>query len=506
MARTRLPEFGELAEHELHGPTVRLLPRGFCQANGIVLLGRRGDQASDRLTLGCASPVSAELLETVSQRIGVEVVSTPINAYEVNKALALAWGGGEGGKHHRVDFELSLPEPGATAPQILDDILLRALELGASDIHIERYDDDVDVRLRIDGVLHQLRTHLSPGTVAEAVTRIKVLAKLDIAERRLPQDGRFRLELGEGSAARTLDFRVATLAGLHGEDVVLRVLDPNLGLLPLSRLGMDAATGSTFRHLLLNPEGTILVTGPTGSGKTTTLYSALMEVRDGTRKIITAEDPIEYHLDKISQKQVSGVLGMADLSRAFLRQDPDVMLIGEIRDEATAQTAAQAASTGHVVLGTLHTSDAVSAISRLRGLGLENDEIADTVLAVLAQRLVRRICPGCSADDPMSPEARERLGPLVDRVPSARLGQGCEACHGTGYRGRVGTFELMVVGESLQDAIAEGRPVVELRKTLHAAGMRTLVDDLLDKVEAGETSVTELLRVTPYRHLRMARG
>jgi len=268
-------------------------------------------------------------------------------------------------------------------------------------------------------------------------------------------------------------------------------------------LGMPEAIQHEFLDLLSNPEGLILVTGPTGSGKTSTLYSALSHLNDGRKKILTAEDPIEYEISKISQKQVNVKAGLAELIRAFLRQDPDVILVGEVRDPETADVALKAAATGHIVLSTLHTSDALGSVHRLVGLGLELDRVAEALLGVIAQRLVRRVCPKCAVPTPPTPQQQRRFGSLLDGI-NPLLGTGCEYCNNTGYKGRIGIFELLVVDTELQDAIADGCQIPELRERLADAGYKTLVDDALDKVREGETSVEEMLRVLPYRYLKNA--
>ncbi len=255
--------------------------------------------------------------------------------------------------------------------------------------------------------------------------------------------------------------------------------------------------------LLSNPEGLILVTGPTGSGKTTTLYSAISHLNDGRRKILTAEDPIEYEIPKINQKQVGPKASLASLTRAFLRHDPDVILVGEIRDPETADVALQAASTGHIVLSTLHTSDALGSLQRLLGLGLELDRIAEAVLGVIAQRLIRRICPKCKVPRPPTEEQQQRLKSLLDGL-NPMAGSGCDACHHTGYSGRLGIFELLVIDTKMRDAITDGCEVQELREQRAAAGYRTMVDDAMDRVRDGQSTLEEVLRVLPYRYLKNA--
>jgi type II secretory ATPase GspE/PulE/Tfp pilus assembly ATPase PilB-like protein len=293
------------------------------------------------------------------------------------------------------------------------------------------------------------------------------------------------------------------VAGAHGEDVVIRVLGGQVGILPIHELGMTKKIREELVSLLSNPEGLILVTGPTGSGKTTTLYSAIAHLNDGRRKILTAEDPIEYEIPKINQKQVGPKASLADLTRAFLRHDPDVILVGEIRDSETADVALQAAATGHIVLSTLHTSDSLGSLQRLLGLGLELDRIAEAVLGVIAQRLIRKICPKCKVPAPPTDQQRQRLKSLLDGLNPMK-GTGCDACLQSGYSGRIGIFELLVIDTKMRDAITAGCEVQELREKRAAAGYRTMVDDAMDRIRDGESTVEEVLRVLPYRYLKNA--
>jgi type II secretory ATPase GspE/PulE/Tfp pilus assembly ATPase PilB-like protein len=297
---------------------------------------------------------------------------------------------------------------------------------------------------------------------------------------------------------------VSVVPSPSGEDVVIRILDSSVGLVPVNKLGMRPDVEALFLRLLSNPEGLVLVTGPTGSGKTTTLYAALAQLNDGRRKIITAEDPIEYFVPKVNQKQVSAQMPHSLLLRALLRQDPNVMLVGEIRDQETGSMALNAAATGHVVLGTLHTADAVGAVGRLRGLKLDDTEIADALLAVLAQRLVRRICAKCSQPVTPTAEQKELLGELLDGVET-REGRGCAECHHTGYKGRTGIYELLMADAGLQELIVSGAHNAKLRAYARERGFRTLVEDGLEKIAAGLTTVAELVRVVPYRHILATR-
>jgi type II secretory ATPase GspE/PulE/Tfp pilus assembly ATPase PilB-like protein len=512
--------FSELGQHELDRASIRMLSEPFCRRNHVVVLGKVDRAATDvPVTVGMVTPEDATTRMHIADFLQRPIDVVRLNRHEIERALNTGFRAGASGAT-RADLIIRPrpPSPRPDAVELVDRLLASAVARKASDIHLESYADDVDLRLRIDGILHQVFTEMAPGNVEEVVSRIKVLANLDIAERRQPQDGRIRALIepsgepsgesaGEGEGAgepRVVDFRVSVVPSPWGEDVVIRILDASAGLVPVARLGMSAEAETLFLQLLTNPEGLVLVTGPTGSGKTTTLYAALAQINDGLRKIITAEDPIEYHVAKVNQKQVSAQLTHATLLRAMLRQDPNVLLVGELRDMETGSMALNAAGTGHLVLGTLHTGDAVGTVARLRGLGLDDTDIANALLAVLAQRLVRRICADCSQPGAATPAQTALLGPLLAGV-AVTEGRGCEACQYTGYRGRIGLYELLVADPGLQDLIVAGAHNVKLRAHARAHGFRTLVDDGLAKIAAGVTTVSELVRVVPYRHIVAAR-
>ncbi|WP_164009747.1 GspE/PulE family protein [Pyxidicoccus trucidator] len=500
-----VPPFSELSQFTLDRPSLRLLPESFCRRNKVAVLGRVDpDAPATPVTVGMVQPENRVILELITDFLRRPLQPVRLNHYEVESALEVGFGAGP-----RVTADLTLKarvplSQDPSAVELVEHVLTTAVELKASDIHVEGYFDDVDLRYRVDGILHQSYTDIDPRSLPEVVSRIKLLAGLDITERRRPQDGRLRALL-EGTEGRKLvDFRVSVVPSPVGEDVVIRILDSSVGLVPVERLGMSEGLQTLFLQLLSNPEGLVLVTGPTGSGKTTTLYSALARLNDGRRKIITAEDPIEYYVPKVNQKQVTPQMPHATLLRAMLRQDPNVMLVGEVRDLETGSMALTAASTGHVVLGTLHTADAVGSVARLRGLKLDDVDISDSLLAVLAQRLVRRICEKCVEPVRPTEEQVALLGRLLDGV-QAHAGKGCEACHHTGYKGRSGIFELLLVDPDLQELIARGAATVELRRHARAHGLRTLVEDALEKVGARTTTLAELVRVVPYRHILVTR-
>lgn len=377
--------------------------------------------------------------------------------------------------------------------KLVNLLITRAVESRASDIHIEPFEDEIKVRYRIDGVLHDVES--APKKLQAAiVSRIKIMAKLNIAERRLPQDGRIKLKVNE----KEIDLRVSTIPVLHGESVVMRILLKEGILIDLNLLGFPPDTLTKFEQLIKKPNGIILVTGPTGSGKTTTLYAALDKINSPDKKIITVEDPIEYHLKGINQIQVKPQIGLnfANTLRHIVRQDPDIIMIGEIRDLETAEIAIQSALTGHLVFSTLHTNDAPSAITRLIDMGVENFLLSSTIRGILAQRLVRVICPNCKEVDRSLAEKEElkALGIAADR--DLYKGRGCEKCSFTGYYGRMGIFELLVVDDLIRSLILAKADANGLRETARRQGMKTLLEDGADKVKAGITTLSEVLRVT----------
>ena len=363
--------------------------------------------------------------------------------------------------------------------RLINALLSEAMREQASDVHLETFEHYLSVRLRVDG---QLREIFRPRRELASllVSRLKVMARLDIAEKRVPQDGRMALRL----AGHEVDVRVSTLPSAHGERVVLRLLDKQAGRLELPRLGMPADTLTALRQLLGKPHGIVLVTGPTGSGKTTSLYAALSSLNDQTRNILTVEDPIEYHLPGIGQMPVNPKVDMtfAQGLRAILRQDPDVVMVGEIRDRETAQIAVQASLTGHLVLATLHTNDAVSAVNRLVDMGVEPFLLASSLLGVLAQRLVRRLCPHCKREDPAAPGTWRPVG--------------CAQCNQIGYSGRTGIHELFCVDDDVRSLIHQGANEQDMRVAARRAGMFRLREDGERWVRSGTTATEEILRVT----------
>jgi general secretion pathway protein E len=381
----------------------------------------------------------------------------------------------------------------APVVKLVNLLLLEALEARASDVHLETYQGGLRIRYRIDGVLQDAPA--PPRRLAAAVvSRLKIMAELDIAERRVPQDGRIRLRMRD----RQVDVRVSTLPTLHGESVVLRLLDKERGRIGLEELGMAPDTLARFVEVVSRPHGIVLSTGPTGSGKTTTLYGAVDRIRTGREKIVTVEDPVEYELAGVPQVPVNEKVGLtfATALRALLRQDPDIMLVGEIRDRETADIATHAALTGHLVLSTLHTNDAATALTRLVDLGVEKYLVASTVEAVLAQRLVRRICESCRRPAMLTSEQRSAFAGARTPVGDAWAGAGCGACRDTGYRGRTGIYELLVMDDDLRAALHEDASARRLTALAVERGMRLLREDGLRLMAAGVTTAEEVLRVS----------
>lgn len=376
--------------------------------------------------------------------------------------------------------------------KLVNLLLLEALEARASDVHLESYTDSLRIRYRIDGVLQDAPSPSSSMTPA-IVSRIKIMAELDIAERRVPQNGRIRLNLQN----RRVDVRVSAMPVLHGESIVLRILDKESGRIGLQDLGMSHDVLDRFEKAISSPHGIILATGPTGSGKTTTLYAAIDHIRTGREKIITVEDPVEYELEGVPQVPVNEKLGLtfAEALRNLLRQDPDVMLVGEIRDPETAEVAMQAALTGHLVLSTLHTNDAPSALIRLMELGVAPYLVASTVEAVLAQRLVRANCLSCANTVSASDTELHSLGVSREEIPNVIRGDGCQSCRGTGYRGRAGMYELLIINDEFRTALGSNPNIADLRKLAALSGMRTLLDDGVRLIRQGVTTPEEVTGV-----------
>lgn len=406
----------------------------------------------------------------------------------------------EAGSEEEIDLaELERAAEEAPIIKLVNLVLIDSLRRGASDIHLEPYEKEYRVRFRIDGVLYNVMS--PPLKLKDAITsRLKIMAKLDISEKRLPQDGRILLKMRHQGKRKDLDFRVSVLPTLYGEKVVLRLLDKENLMLDMTRLGFEPESLERFEKAILKPYGMVLVTGPTGSGKTNTLYSAISRLNTPETNIMTAEDPVEFQLPGINQVQMKEQIGLnfAAALRAFLRQDPNIILVGEIRDFETAEIAVKAALTGHLVLSTLHTNDAPSTISRLMNMGIEPFLVATSVHLICAQRLVRRICKDCKEEIATPPKVLMEAGFSPEDAKTVKLfrGKGCTTCNGTGYKGRVGLYEGMEVGDDIRELILVGASALELRKKAIENGMITLRGSGLRKIKDGVTTMEEVLRET----------
>ena len=387
----------------------------------------------------------------------------------------------------------------APVVRLVNIIMTDAIKKGASDIHIEPYEKEFRVRYRVDGLLYEMMR--PPLRLKEAITsRLKIMSKLDIAEKRLPQDGRIKIKTRVGGQVKDLDFRVSVLPTIFGEKIVLRLLDKDNLMLDMTRLGFEAESLRTFEQAILKPFGMVLVTGPTGSGKTNTLYSALQRINTSETNIMTAEDPVEFNLVGVNQVQMKEQIGLnfAAALRSFLRQDPNIILVGEIRDFETAEVAIKAALTGHLVLSTLHTNDAPSSINRLMNMGIEPFLVASSVNLIAAQRLVRRICTSCKEPIEVPDQALIDVGLSAQEVKAIKLfrGKGCERCNGTGFKGRVALFEVMDVDEEMRELILSGGSANELRQQAIENSMISLRESGLQKIREGVTTMEEVIRET----------
>ena len=447
------------------------------------------------LVLAMADPLDFETLSAARAATGLKVRAELALETEIHDALEKYYAAGEPGEALAAPGEDAaagdlehLRDMASEAPviRLVNAMIGQAVEKRASDIHLEPFEKEFKVRFRIDGVLQDQEP--PPRELKAAISRVKLMAKLNIAERRLPQDGRIKIK----TIGREVDLRVSTLPTLYGESVVMRLLDRSAGdFYDLGKLGFDEHMLARMHYYTSLPHGIFLVTGPTGSGKSTTLYSALKRINQSDKKIITIEDPVEYQMDGINQIHVNTQIGLTFATglRHIVRQDPDVIMVGEIRDYETAEVAIRSALTGHFVYSTLHTNDAPSAITRLTDMGVENYLITSSLVSVLAQRLVRRICPHCKQPD------GEVMNPFGEMIPAWR-GAGCEQCFGTGFLGRVGIFELMELNDEIRKLIMKDADAADLTEAARRNGMRTLREDGWLKAAAGVTTPAEVTRVT----------
>lgn len=479
------------------------LSYGFARAAGVIVTG-----LDDVAQVARRAGSSASALIEVRRLAGLPLAVADVSAAEFDRLLQqhYATGSYTGGADDLAALSDDLPsaedllasDDEAPAIRLINGLIAEAARLKASDIHIEPFESGLVVRMRMDGELRELH-RLPPGVAPLLASRIKVMARLDIAERRLPQDGRMELALG----GKRLDVRVSTLPARGGERVVLRLLDKDNAGIDLAGLGMPTPIDAALRAALAEPNGLVLVTGPTGSGKTTTLYAGLKLLNDGRRNILTVEDPVEYAVDGIGQTQVNARVGLnfAAGLRAILRQDPDVVMVGEIRDGETAGIAVQAALTGHLVLSSLHTNDAASAITRLRDFGVEPFLLAATLRAVVAQRLVRRLCPACRTA--RSADAGEAAALGLNPGDPLWQAPGCAACNHTGWQGRVGLFEIIRMTDALAARIHDGASALELAEAAGASGLAAVA---AQAVTDGLTTPAEALRVMGLPDLEPADG
>jgi len=515
MAPSPVPDVGipEVnGEHFPQSPPIRrVLPLPFMKRFQFVPL----DDSGESVLVAMADPLDFNTREAILYAYGKplkvvkaseDIISQHIYRwYEAQADMAAEDGEGSedlylSSEDHLWDDPEQLKDMASEAPviRLVNHLIIKAIEVGASDIHIEPRKHNVQVRFRIDGILQDRET-LARNLKAAITSRIKLMAKMDIAERRLPQDGKIKFNTGK----QEVDIRVSCLPTNIGESLVLRLLHREDVKLDLENLGFPSSVLEQLENTISLPYGMFLVTGPTGSGKTTTLYAALNSINTPEKKIVTVEDPVEYQIEGINQIQVQSNIGLtfSKCLRSFLRHDPDVMLVGEIRDVETAEIAVQSALTGHMVFSTLHTNDAAGAIIRLEEMGVERFMVVSSVVAVLAQRLVRKVCLNCQEEIPVSDEEKALLAQELELSPDLippnfRKGNGCPECGGTGYHGRLGIFELLTLDDAMQQRIIEGASRIDILNEALANGMISLRMDGLEKVHQGITTYEEVLRVT----------
>ncbi|GAB4363001.1 MAG: type IV-A pilus assembly ATPase PilB [Deltaproteobacteria bacterium] len=497
----------DLSKYEINPEVVRLLPEDMVQKHLALPINRVGA----KLIVAVADPSNIGILDAIGFKTGYSVelvlasesdITGAINRFfdrslEFQDIISELDEDFEVVREEEVDVsELERGVDDAPVVKLVNFILTDAIKRRASDIHIEPYEREFRVRFRVDGVLYEvLRPPLKMRNALSS--RIKILASLDIAERRLPQDGRIKLKMGKG---REMDFRVSVLPTIYGEKIVLRLLDKSSLQLDMTKLGFEKEQLVHFTEAIHRPYGMVLVTGPTGSGKTTTLYSALTDLNKTTDNISTCEDPVEYNFAGINQVQIREEIGLTFASslRSFLRQDPDIIMVGEIRDYETAEIAVKAALTGHLVLSTLHTNDAPSTVSRLLNMGIEPFLVTSSVNLILAQRLARRVCGNCREEVRILPKALTDAGMKPERLKLVKAfrGKGCDECNGTGFRGRVALYEVMPFRDELKELVLRGGSGLEIKQEAIRLGMKTLRQSGLSKLEEGVTTLEEVLRVT----------
>jgi type IV pilus assembly protein PilB len=507
-----------LKYYEIDPTVIKLIPQDTATRYQVIPLSRVGSV----LTIAMTDPTNVFAMDDIKFMTGFNVEPVVASESAIGEAIGRFYGGGDG-NHEELskmmkdlamdDQELELSSEEAEmdtatleraaeeAPiiKLVNLILTDSVKRGASDIHMEPYELELRVRFRIDGVLQTVMT--PPLRLKDAMTsRVKIMAKLDIAEKRLPQDGRIMIKYKADGKKKELDFRVSTVPTLYGEKIVMRLLDKENLRLDMTKLGFEPESLKKFERNILKPYGMVLVTGPTGSGKTNTLYSSVARLNQVDTNIMTAEDPVEFQLQGINQVQMKEQIGLnfAAALRAFLRQDPNIILVGEIRDFETAEIAVKAALTGHMVLSTLHTNDAPSTISRLMNMGIEPFLVATSVNLICAQRLVRRICVGCKTELEVPEQALIDAGYTPEEAKTTKIyhGKGCSICNKGGYKGRTGLYEVMEVNDELRELILVGASALELKKKAMEQGMITLRRSGLIKAALGQTTMEEVLRET----------
>ena len=503
-----LEYLSEIRGSDVSSEFVNNVPAGYAQGHFIIGLSR--DKDSDLITVALSRPLEVNILDNISKMLGKPVASAVASRTTITAAIDVAYQQKDS-VIEEVAEELDsqnldqLVDEVASSDDLLDvvnrppvirlvnDILFRALQMRASDIHIHPYETKIQIRYRIDGILYD-SLNLNRNVLSLVISRIKVMAGMDIAERRMPQDGRTSVRLGQ----REIDLRVSTVPTSYGERSVLRILDKSTGLFSLNQLGLCDEDLEKFDKMINRSHGVIFVTGPTGSGKSTTLYASLQRINSTQKNVMTVEDPIEYQLGGISQMQVASKKGVTFVNalRHILRQDPDVIMVGEVRDEETAAMAIQSSLTGHLVFSTLHTNDSAGAVSRLLDFGVEPYLVSSSLIGILAQRLLRRICPDCKESyQPMAAELNE-LNLAEDNSIKFYKGTGCEKCFDTGYRGRVGIYELMIINDPIRELIYTRKSAGVIKKQAIVSGLATLRMDGAKKAAAGVTTISEVLRVT----------
>ncbi len=503
--------------YEVDPSVIKLIPQETAVRYQIVPLSRVGST----LTIAMTDPTNVFAMDDIKFMTGFNVEPVVASESAISEAIGKFYGAAESVEEldkvmkdlagedaalelsqEEADMDLaSLEKAAEEAPiiKLVNLILTDAVKRGASDIHVEPYEKEYRVRFRIDGILQNVMS--PPMKLRDAITsRIKIMAKLDISEKRLPQDGRIMIKYIKDGRKKELDFRVSTVPTLFGEKIVMRLLDKENLRLDMTKLGFEQESLEKFAKAILRPYGMVLVTGPTGSGKTNTLYSSVAKLNTLETNIMTAEDPVEFQLAGINQVQMKEQIGLnfASALRAFLRQDPNIILVGEIRDFETAEIAVKAALTGHLVLSTLHTNDAPSTISRLMNMGIEPFLVATSVNLICAQRLVRRVCSQCKEPMNITPQALVDAGYTTEEAKTTTVyhGRGCGTCNNTGYKGRVGLYEVMEISDELKELILVGASALELRKKALDNGMITLRRSGLIKIASGQTTMEEVIRET----------